>query len=177
MRKLGILVADGARARFIALQPPDELAPEHGTRLIEHSDLINPEGTLPERELFSDRPGRTHGSPFGSAHAPDDHRAGHQLELVRRFVRRVLDEAQRFISERSIDQLVIAAEPRLLGALRAELEHHGLSGASVVEVAEDLSRRALPDIAEVLIHRGLLPPAQPPRAGVYHPRGQTPSQR
>jgi protein required for attachment to host cells len=177
MSKYGILVADGARARFITLKPLDELTPEHGTQLIEHSDIINPEGDLPDRELFSDRPGRTHGSPSGSAHGPDDHRSAHRQELARRFARRVLEAAQRFVDDGSLDQLVIAAEPRLLGILRAERERHPLSGASVVDVAEDLSRRTLNDIAGALSHRGLIPAAQPPRAGVYHPRGQAPSPR
>ena len=72
MPSIGIIVADGARARFITFQPPDELTPGRGTNLIEHSDLINPEGDLPARELFSDRAGRTHGSPVGSAHGPAD---------------------------------------------------------------------------------------------------------
>jgi protein required for attachment to host cells len=177
MFESGLLVADAARARFITLQPPDELTPDQGSRLVEHSDLVNPEAELPDRELFSERSGRTHGSPSGSAHGSDDHRARHREELERRFARRVLEAAQRFVAERSLGRLVIAAEPHLLGVLRAELERHPLSGASVVDIAEDLSRRALDDIAAVLAHRGLLSAAQAPRAGVYHPRGQAPSPR
>lgn len=177
MSKIGIIVADGARARFITFQPANELTPERGTNLIEQSDLINPEGDLPERELFSDRPGRTHGSPTGSAHGPDDHREGHQLELTRRFVRRILDQARVFIGEHSPERLVLAAEPRLLGILRSELEHHALFRAEITSIAEDLSRRSLGDIAGILAHHGLLPPTSPPRAGVYRPRGQPPSPR
>lgn len=177
MLELGLLVADGARARFITLQPPDELTPDRGAQLVEHDDLVNPEGALPDRELFSDRAGRTHGSRSGSAHGSDDHRAGHRLELERRFARRVLEAAQRFVAERSLVRLVIAAEPHLLGVLRAELERHPLSGADTLDIAEDLSRRSLKDIAAALAHRGLIPAPQPPRAGVYHPRGQTPSPR
>lgn len=177
MASIGIIVADGARARFITFQPPDELSPERGTNLIEHSDLINPEGDLPARELFSDRQGRTHGSPTGSAHGPDDHREGHQLELTRRFARRVLDQAAQFIAEQRPGRLVLAAEPHLLGVLRAELEHHALRDAPIVTIAEDLSRRSLGDIREILAQHDLLPLARPPRAGVYRPRGQPPAPR
>lgn len=177
MSKIGIIVADGARARFITFQPADELTPERGTNLIEQSDLINPEGELPARDLFSDRQGRTHGSPTGSAHGPDDHREAHQLEITRRFVRRVLDQARLFIAEHSPARLVLAAEPRLLGVLRSELEHHALLGAEVTTIAEDLSRRSLGDIAGILALHGLLPPTSPPRAGVYRPRGQPPAPR
>jgi protein required for attachment to host cells len=175
MPSTGIIVADGARARFITFHPPDELTPERGTDLIEHSDLINPEGELPARELFSDRQGRTHGSPNGSAHGPDDHREEHQLELTRRFVRRILEEASRFITEHSPGRVVLAAEPRLLGIVRSELEHHALHRAQITTLAEDLSRRSLGDIAGILAQHGLLPPVRPPRAGVYRPRGQPPS--
>jgi protein required for attachment to host cells len=177
MPSLGIIVADGARARFITFQPPDELSPERGTALIEHSDLINPEGELPPRELFSDRPGRTHGSPTGSAHGPDDHREQHQRELTRRFVRRVLEEARSFVAGHSLRRVVLAAEPRLLGILRAELEPHPIGTANIDAVGEDLTRRSLGDIRDILVHRGLLPPPVPPRAGVYRPRGQPPSPR
>jgi protein required for attachment to host cells len=177
MPSIGIIVADGARARFITFQPRDELTPERGTNLIEHFDLINPEGDLPARELFSDRPGRTHGSPNGSAHGPDDHREQHQLELTRRFARRILDQARRFLAEQSPKRLMLAAEPQLLGVIRAELENNALRGAEITTIAEDLSRRSLGDIGEILAQHGLLPPASPPRAGVYRPRGQPPSPR
>jgi len=177
MPSIGIIVADGARARFITFQPPDELTPGRGTNLIEHSDLINPEGDLPARELFSDRAGRTHGSPSGSAHGPDDHRERHQLELARRFARRILEEARAFTMRHSVQRLILAAEPRLLGVLRAEQEQHSAGAASIETLAEDLSRRSLGDIREVLVHRGLLPPASPARAGAYRPRGQPPPPR
>jgi protein required for attachment to host cells len=177
MPSIGIIVADGARARFITFQPPDELTPERGTALIEHSDLINPDGDLPARELFSDRPGRTHGSPQGSAHGSDDHRERHQLELARRFARRIVDEARAFSSQHSLQRLVLAAEPRLLGVLRAELDQHSVGEVSIETLVDDLSRRSLGDIRDILVQRGLLPPVQPPRAGVYHPRGQPPSPR
>ena len=174
MPSIGIIVADGARARFIAFQPPDELTPERGTNLIEHSDLIHPDGDLPARELFSDRSGRTHGAPIGPAHGPDAHHE-RQLELARRFARRILEEARAFTSRYSVPRLVLAAEPRLLDVLRAELELHSAGGTSVETLAEDLSRRSLGDIREILVDRGVLPPASPPRARVHRPRGQPPS--
>lgn len=177
MTKIAIVVADGARARFFTLQPPDVLAPERSSELIEHSDLIHPEGDLPERELFSDREGRTHGSPHGSAHGSDDHRDQHRIELTRRFVRRMIDETRRFIAEQSIDRLVLAAEPRLLGVMRQELEQRPLRNVAVRDIAEDLSRRTPGDIQRILARHGLLPAASSPGAGVYHPRGQAPSPR
>lgn len=177
MPKTGIVVADGARARFLTLQPEDDLAPERGPRLIEQLDLSNPEGELPGRELFSDRGGRMHGSPSGSAHGSDDHRAQHRVEFERRFVRRMLDEAQRFAREQGLSQLVIAAEPSLLGVLRPELERSPLPGVNVVELAENLVRHSLTDVTEILVRQGLMPKSRAPAGGSYRPRGQPPALR
>jgi protein required for attachment to host cells len=177
MPKTGIVVADGARARFLTLQPADELTPERGPRLIEHLDLSNPEGDLPERELFSDRGGRMHGSPSSSAHGSDDHRAQHRVEYERRFARRLLDEARRFGREQGLNQLVLAAEPTLLGLLRPELEKQPLPGISVVELAENLVRHSLVDVSNILTRQGLMPKSRSPAGGTYRPRGQPPALR
>lgn len=177
MPKTGIVVADGARARFLTLQPEDDLAPERGPRLIEHLDLTNPEGELPARELFSDRGGRMHGSPSGSAHGSDDHRAQHRAEYERRFVRRLLDEAQRFAREHGLEQLVLAAAPSLLGVLRPELERSTPPGVGVVELPENLVRHSLADVREILTRQGLMPKSRAPAGGLYRPRGQPPAMR
>lgn len=177
MPKTGIVVADGARARFLTIQPTDELAPERGPRLLEHLDLTNPEGDLPERELFSDRGGRMHGSPSGSAHGTDDHRAQHRVEMERRFVRRLLDEAQRFARDQGLNQLVLSAEASLLGVLRPELERMAMPGVSVVELPENLVRHSLAALTDVLTLRGVMPKSRAATGGLYRPRGQPPAMR
>ena len=177
MPRTGIIVADGARARFLTLQPTDELSPERGPRLIEHLDLVNPEGDQQERELFSDRGGRMHGSPGGAAHGSDDHRAQHRSEYERRFVRRLLDEAQRFAREQGLNQLVLAAEPSLLGVLRPELERSALSGVGVVELPENLVRHSIAAMTDILAKQGLMPRSTAPTGGLYRPRGQPPALR
>jgi len=177
MSNIGIVVADGARARFLTVHEPDELTVEEGSRLVERSDLVHPEGDLPARELFSDRGGRIHGSPGGSAHGSDGGHERHQQEFARRFAGRVLEAARSFVTEFRIERLLLAAEPRMLGLLRAELMHHGLTGVAVVELGEDLSGRSLSDIRSILARHALLPAARAPEMGVYHPRGQPPASR
>lgn len=175
MPNTGIIVADGARARFLTLQPADELAPERGPRLIEHLDLTNPEGDLPERELFSDRGGRKHGAR--SAHGSDDHRAEHRAEYERRFVRRLLDEAERLVREHGLNQLVLAAEPSMLGLLRPELERQPLPGVGIIELSDNLVRHSLADLTEILTRHGIMPKSRAPSGGLYRPRGQPPALR
>jgi protein required for attachment to host cells len=174
MPKTGILVADGARARFLTLQAADELIPERGPQLIEQLDLANPEGDLPDRELFSDRGGRMHGSVSSGS---DDHREQHKLEIERRFARRLIDEARRFAREQELTQLVLAAAPTLLGLLRPELERQPLVGVRVVELAENVVRKSAKELGNLLTTRGLMSRSITNGGGLYRPRGQPPALR
>jgi protein required for attachment to host cells len=175
MKRTGILVAGGTRARFISVEVPADAELDGGPHLIEHDDLVNPDGDVPARVLFSDRSGRAHGGAV--SHGLDDHRDQHQAEIERRFARRVIDAAEQFRSGRAVQRLVIVAECQLLGKLRAELDPKRWRDAEVVELAEDLSRQSLRQIHAALAQHGLVKAARSPAAGVYRPRGQEPSWR
>ena len=173
MPKTCMIVADGIRARFITVEVPVDSDADGGPRLLEHQDLVNPEADVPARELFSDRSGRTHASPGGSAHGLDDHREQHQADSYRRFAHRIADAAERFTTEHQAQRLILLAPPRLLGVLRPALDPKRLV---ITEVGEDLSRQPLQQIHEVLAARGLVPAMQAPRGAVFRPRGQPPPQ-
>ena len=175
--RTGIIVMDGARARFIGIQLPDDEALDGGPRLVEHAELVNPDGDTPARGLFSDRSGRAHASAASAAHGLDDHRDRHQAEIDRRFARQICQGAERFVAERQLRRLIVVAPPRLLGVLRGELGSDGFRNVEVVELNEDHSRQSLRDLHDTLAARGLVKPAQPPEAGVYRPRGQASSWR
>lgn len=170
-----IIVADGARARFMTLEVPLEPALDGGARLLEHEDLVNPEAEVPDRGLYSDRSGRGHASRGGVAHAFDEHREQHHREVEKRFAWRLVERGERFLSDRGARRLVLVADTRLLGALRAELGDGGLRGVEVIEIAEDLTRQPLGSIQASLAARGAIPAAQPPEHGVFRPRGQAPA--
>jgi len=176
-RRTGIMVAGGARSRFISVEVGDDAQVDGGPRLVEHEEMLNPDGEMPARGLFSDRSGRAHASSVGAAHGLDDHRDQHQEEIDRRFARRVTDAAERFVTERQIVRFIICAEPRLLGRLRAELQPKRWRQVEVVELGEDLTRHPLRQLQDVLVRRELVKPSHPPAAGVYRPRGQAPSWR
>jgi protein required for attachment to host cells len=176
-RRTGIMVAGGARARFISVEVADDEQLDGGPRLVEHAEMVNPDGELPARGLFSDRSGRAHASSVGAAHGLDDHRDQHQEEIDRRFARRIAETAERFVADQGIVRLVVCAEPRLLGRLRTELAHKRWRNVEVVELGEDLTRHPLRQVQEVLARRELVKPSHPPAAGVYRPRGQAPAMR
>jgi protein required for attachment to host cells len=177
MTKTCILVADGARARFLTLEIPIEPATDGGAYLVEHLDLVNPEVDVPERKLFSDRSGSAHSSPKGGAHALDDHREGHEHESARRFARSVAERLASFAAEQAATEIVLVAEPRSLGALREQIVAKHLRGVDLVELGENLTRRPLVQIQSVLALRGVVPAAHAPELGVFRPRGQAPASR
>jgi len=172
-----VIVADGARARFITLQLPVDPGIDGGPRLLEQRNIVNPDADLPETERFSDRSGLAHASPKGAAHALDDHREAHGRELERRYARDLLEELYRFVRREEATRLLLIASPRLLGTMRAELDRGRLAGVELVELSEDLSRRPLDQIQSLLAAKGLVPGAATPEEGVFHPRGQAPHER
>ena len=157
----------------------DDPALEGNPRLIEHDNVVNPLGTLPAREAFSDRPNRkpSGGGPAGAGPVTDDHRERHEAEDERRFAKLTADAAQHFARAQGLTRMVLAAGPRTLGALREAFAASTGNDIERVELPLDLSAKALPQIRDALVQRGLLPAPELPRAGVYRPRGQEPSTR
>jgi protein required for attachment to host cells len=172
--KIGIVAADGARARYITAEVTDDIDLEGNPRLIEHDNVVNPLGVMPARDTFRDRPSRkpSGGGPHGAGPLSDDHREGHEAEDERRFVRGVVEAVQRFSSEQGIVRLVLAAGPRLLGVLRTQLDAVRPRGLDLVELPVDLSSKSLPQVRDALVQRGLLPEPELPRGSVFRPRGQ-----
>lgn len=172
-----IILVDGAHARFFTLEIPEDPSVDGGARLVEHQDLVNPEADVPERALFSDRRGSAHASPTGGAHALDDGRERHREELERRYVRRLVDEAERFVQREEARRLLLVAEPRLLGVLREQLRYERLRQVEVIEVGENLCQRPSDQVQSILALRGLVPAAAAPDVGVFRPSGQPPVAR
>jgi len=167
-----IVVADSAHARFITLEMPQAHEMDEGAHLVEREDLVNPEAEIPERWLFSDRAGRAHASPKGAAHALDDHRRAHLRESERRYARRLVEHAERFVKDQQASRLMFVAEPRLLGTLREQLPYERFHAVEIVEIGENLSRQPLKQIQRVLALRGAVQAPSTPEDGVFHPRGQ-----
>ena len=173
MKHSCVVVADGARCRFFTVEEPLEPRFEGGPGLLEHIDLVNPEGEIAGKKLFGNqKSGRGRAPCRGSAHGFDDHRSRHLDEVERRFARRVVDAVLSFARENRAERIVLVADSRMLGILRDELdaEKHAFA---LDELAQDLSSHAVSHIQDVLTHRGLLLPRHPPSLA-YRSRGQPP---
>ena len=91
-----VVVASGAQARFLILEPAEFPELGIGPNLVERGDLINPEKEIARRDLYTDsKTGRGRAPYGGPSHGYDDHRSQHEEEFDRRFARKVLEKARR----------------------------------------------------------------------------------
>ena len=141
MSRFRILVADQAEAVFY--DSPDLSAEPH-----EIARITDPVAHLHDRDLMSDRPGRSYESVGGARHAlerENDPRQREAVKFARRIARR-LDEARR---KDEFDSLVVVAGPAFLGLMRAELSRP--TRAKVVrEIHKDLVHGPLASLREHL---------------------------
>ena len=159
MSKYVVVVADGAKARCFTL----EEAPigEGGPNLVEHDDLVNPEGDAAGKDLYSDaKSGRNEAPGGGGAHGYDDHRSGHEGEVERRFAKSVMDACAEALKQHQSRRLVLVAEKRMLGHLRAAMDT-AAAGARIEELAKDLTKLSASELHAYLAKEGILPERKP----------------
>jgi protein required for attachment to host cells len=151
-----ILVADRARARFFVLEAPPEHRPGDPARLRELESLVDPEGELTGKELFTDSHSGTNHAGSGASYEYDDHRERHRREIERRFAKRVALATAEFARNHGAQKLVLAAEPQMLGMLRPVLPSALPNGVTLVELARDLSWHTPERIQSALAQHGAL---------------------
>ena len=116
MKTTWILVAHRGGARLFENHGPDK-----GLQLVE--DISRPEGRLKSGEINADKPGRAFDKFGAGRHSmSQEHEAADQVSLM--FARRLCDKLAKARAENRFGKLVLVAEPRLLGELRAALDNH-----------------------------------------------------
>jgi protein required for attachment to host cells len=112
--KTWVIVAENSRARIFAMDAIN-------LPLRELDDLTNPEGRLQERELVSDRPGRTFDSQGAGRHskAPSVEKSRQVSIEFARILSRSIEEGR---VQGQFERLILIAPPRFLGALRQQLD-------------------------------------------------------
>jgi protein required for attachment to host cells len=148
MSRIRIVVADQAEAIFYD-------APSLEARPTEVGRISDPVAHQHDRELASDRPGRSYESVGGARHAIERENDPRWQEAVR-FARRIscrLDDALR---RGEFDELIVVAGPPFLGLIRSELSRPARERV-VHEIRKDLVhgpvealRRHLPSSAAEL---------------------------
>jgi protein required for attachment to host cells len=112
----------------------------------------------PDRELESDRPGRTFSSGNRQRHALGGERSARRTYQAA-FAKHVAEEIERGRKLQRFDRLALIAEPRMLGLLRKSL-----SDASRARIADEVPKDLL-RFDETAIREHLAPAALRPRPG------------
>jgi protein required for attachment to host cells len=160
MTRFLVAVVNGAKARFLTLEPLDAPELESGPDLIERCDLVNPAFEMAGQDLWANtKTGRNRGGG-GKGHNYDDHRDNHLGEFGRRFAQDIVTEIDRIIAEYKLNSLILVAEPQILGVLRDCL--HNTNGRSITidELAKDLCRLKSRQLHDYLFQKNLLPERQ-----------------
>jgi protein required for attachment to host cells len=129
MSRIRIVVADQAEAIFYDV-------PSLEARPTEVGRISDPLAHQHDRELASDRPGRSYESVGGARHAIERENDPRWQEAVR-FARRIscrLDDALR---KGEFDELIVVAGPPFLGLIRSELSRPARERV-VHEIRKDL---------------------------------------
>lgn len=107
-------------------------------------EISNDAGRLRNREIDSDRPGRTFSRTTAARHALAPAESSHDL-VAERFAGQLADHLRHARTEGKLSQLVLVAEPRLLGMLRSALDP--VTSLCVIgSVAKDLHDVRLEDL-------------------------------
>ncbi|MFQ4138439.1 host attachment protein [Nodosilinea sp. PGN35] len=158
MTRFLVAVVDGAKAKFLTLEPVAVPEVESGPDLIERCQLLNPAAEMPEPDSGNTKASRHRGS--GSrGHSYDDRRGNYLVEFERRFAQAIGAQMEALISAYDLNTLVLVAEPQILGTLR-----HCLAGVSdrlqVQELAKDLCKMKPQQLQDYLAQKGVLPTRQ-----------------
>ena len=136
-----VVVADGSRARvfsrakrFSDLQPVEVLE--------------EPNARTRERELISDRPGRSFDSHGSGRHAMGSD-SSTKDEILEEFARRIAHRIEAGRTSGDFRHLILVAAPAVLGAIRLILSHASRQ-LIVSEVSKNLAHHEAADIQKIL---------------------------
>ncbi|MBI5607850.1 MAG: host attachment protein [Deltaproteobacteria bacterium] len=163
---LGVVVADGARARFFTLDSNGMPRRGSARMLREHLDLLNPAHT----HTLGHEPARGAAGRRAAAGGPgrndDASDASWRREQDRRFAAQIAHQLEQHCREFACHDVVLVADARMLGLLRPRVDQIG--GLHIAEHTRDLTHLSGADLHVHLADAGLLPaPANPAPAARY----------
>ncbi len=135
-----IVIADGTKAHIFVNEGPNK-----GVQFVPGTDFRQ---EIPlNRDIYSDRPGRTHesASPARSAIEPPDAQALEKSRFVQRIVAFLKEKQQ----AKEFDRWVLVAPPEILGDFRQYLSQ-GLKTTLIGELPKDLTKIPTTEIPSYL---------------------------
>jgi protein required for attachment to host cells len=160
MSKHLVALIDGTTARFLTLEPVEFEGYESGPNLVERGELRSAENELQGQELWSTtKTGRNRGAG-GQSHSYDDGREDHMVEFERRFAQKITQRLLELIQTHESRQLILVAEPQILGLMREEINGQVPSQVKLSELSKDLHHYTPREVHDYLATRQLLPAFQ-----------------
>jgi protein required for attachment to host cells len=151
-----VAVIDSIQARFFTLDPPSLFDNQAEPRLTEHETLRNLAQEAQGEELWSStKTGRNRG--LGSqAHSYDDHRERHLTEFERRFAQAIASHLHELIQTHDLRNLIIIAEPQVLGFVREAIATTLPKHISITELGKNLCQLSAHELHAYLQQHGML---------------------
>jgi protein required for attachment to host cells len=157
MDKFCVVVANGAKARWLFLEKAAGSSGRPTNRLLFGEGLINHESKLTGSVLLSSSRSRQHVAPCGGqTHTYDDHRQKLEAEYEKQFAGKITDRIVEVTQAQEVSQLVMIADPRMLELLRDELGDRHIGDLKIREVEADLTRLSAPELLRYLADRQVL---------------------
>lgn len=156
----GILVAESSHGRVLLLSAPGGAYISTFEPMVELAQMSRPDGHERDSTILSDsRPGLQRERNGGQAHGLDDRREGHRRMEIQRFAGAVADETSRVWRQHGVNRAIIAAGPKMLGALRAAFLRlpRDRNGWSLRDVDRDVTQLTAPALHQFLAWAGLVP--------------------
>lgn len=136
-----ILIADAARAQIFANHGPGK-----GVEAVEGATFDGDH--RPDREIMSDKPGRSFESVGATRHAYQPHHDPHR-ELKKQFAEELAAMLDKRLAEKAYDRLVLVAPPEMLGDLRSALPEP-VKHAIYAELDKDLTKTPVSELPDHL---------------------------
>ena len=157
MVKFAVAVINGTQARFFTLDSAAISEYESSPNLIEHKGLSDSTKELHGQELWANtKTGRNRGTS-GQAHSYDDHRQNHEIEFEKRFANKISSAMLNLIKTNQARQLILVAEPQILGMMREAMTDKSFNSLKIKEVAKDICHFNVNQIHDYLAKKELLP--------------------
>ena len=136
-----LVVADAARARIFRVE-------DRGSKLVPASNHQLVHASLADKELVSDKPGRTFDRFGQGRHAKEPPSDPAEVE-ARRFAKEVVETLDAERKKDALGHVILVAPPGFLGDLRAEMREP-LSRIVAAQVNKDLSKLTPAELIEHL---------------------------
>jgi protein required for attachment to host cells len=156
MDNVCVVVAGGRRARLFLVR--ESASPRAPIRLVERGVLDNADLRTRGRSVTGRVRTETNTNrEAGPMHPMGAQRERHRIELERRFSVEVARRAAALARDWTTGSIVLVADPRMLGLLRAAVRGALKRAIRVRELAKDYARLTGPRLQDRLVEGGIIP--------------------